>query len=66
MERAWILETKISKKVISTKAKNYLRQDAIDVNKRLVCNIEPYAQKNHLTLSWRRPLSYRNQSIDLL
>ena len=45
METAWILETKISKKVISTKAKNYLRQDAIDVNKRLVCNIEPYGTK---------------------
>ena len=22
--------------------------------------------KNHLYLSWRRPISYRNQSIDLL
>ena len=28
--------------------------------------VEPYFGRFFLTLSWRRPISYRNQSIDLL
>ena len=29
-------------------------------------NLESFLRLSSLTLSWRRPLSYRNQSIDLL
>ena len=42
MERKEILQTKKSKKVISTKAKRVFKIDEIDVDERLVPKKEPY------------------------
>ena len=44
---------------------NYLRKNNYQ-NLRCLCSKLQANLTNHLTLSWRRPLSYRNQSIDLL
>ena len=44
---------------------NYLRKNNYQ-NLCCLCSKLKANLTNHFTLSWRRPLSYRNQSIDLL
>ena len=46
MERAWILETKKSKKAIFTKNKKVTKIDDIDVNEMLVSKEQTYGTKN--------------------
>ena len=50
------------KQVSSVKLKYYL----INSKQTIIINIFHELNQNSLTLSWRTPLSYRNQSIDLL
>ena len=58
------METKKKKKTHFTK---FLICNEIGISIRVVAKFHfyYYANASELTLSWRRPLSYRNQSIDL-
>ena len=69
---ALITQNMILKKQSAEYARILNKSDAVHSIRSLYKLLSSYQDRHiqntvkHLTLSWRRPLSYRNQSIDLL